>query len=62
MNLYPAVGEVIPVAIRRWLAQRQVAIAEILESEDLSQSLANCRLEWIASAYRPVSSGHAPEA
>ncbi len=44
------------------LAQRQVAIAEILESEDLSQSLANCRLEWIASAYRPASVGDTPSA
>lgn len=37
------------------LAQRQVAIAEILESEDMAQSLANSRLEWIASAYRPAN-------
>ncbi|WAC21951.1 hypothetical protein [Blastomonas sp. SL216] len=44
------------------LAQRQVAIAEILESEDLSQSLANCRLEWIASAYHPASTGRTPDA
>lgn len=37
------------------LSQRQIALAEILDSDDLAHSLANCRLEWIASAYRPAN-------
>jgi hypothetical protein len=37
------------------LSQRQIALAEILDSDDLATSLATCRLEWIASAYRPAN-------
>lgn len=37
------------------LSQRQIALAEILDSDDMAHSLATCRLEWIASAYRPAN-------
>lgn len=34
------------------LSQRQVAIAEMLESDDLDQSLRACRLEWVTEAFK----------
>ncbi|WP_152414567.1 hypothetical protein [Blastomonas sp. AAP53] len=37
------------------LSQRQIALADILDSDDLAHSLSTCRLEWIASAYRPAN-------
>ncbi len=40
------------------LSQRQIALAEILDSDDLAHSLATCRLEWIAKAYRPANDAY----
>lgn len=33
------------------MSQRQMAIADLLESADLEQSLRECRLEWVAAAF-----------
>lgn len=34
------------------MSQRQMAIAALLESDNLEQSLRDCRLEWVAAAFR----------